>query len=187
MAKAKVLSEKDRAIVAALKSTAPEPLDMSMIAELIKPLTIVSGNIVSAMSKGLIVKAGETEMPCTVKREVFTYSFVTDEVLKNEDGKEFNYTAGEKEILAAAKENFGTDGQPFILTHLAAAMGKDKLSSGSINGLVKKGNFVKGEKVQVYADSTRMVNVYALADDVDAVLATSDGAEKINQEQLKIY
>ena len=179
MAKAKVLSEKDRAIVAALKSTAPEPLDMSMIAELIKPLTIVSGNIVSAMSKGLIVKAGETEMPCTVKREVFTYSFVTDEVLKNEDGKEFNYTAGEKEILAAAKENFGgTEHQPFILTHLAAAMGKDKLSSGSINGLVKKGNFVKGEKVQVYADSTRMVNVYALADDVDAILAASDGAEK---------
>lgn len=181
MAKAKVFSEKDRAIVAALKSTYPTPLDMSMIAELIKPLTIVSGNIVSAMSKGLIVKAGETEMPCTVKREVFTYSFVTDEVLKNEDGKEFNYTAGEKEILAAAKENFGTE-KPFILTHLAAAMGKDKLSSGSINGLVKKGNFVKGEKVQVYADSTRMVNVYALADDVDAVLAASDGAEKINQE-----
>ena len=178
MAKAKVLSEKDRAIVAALKSTYPTPLDMSMIAELVKPLTIVSGNIVSAMSKGLIVKAGETEMPCTVKREVFTYSFVTDEVLKNEDGKEFNYTAGEKEILAAAKENFGTDGQPFILTHLAAAMGKDKLSSGSINGLVKKGNFVKGEKVQVYADSTRVVNVYALADDVDAILAAGDGAEK---------
>lgn len=182
----KVFSEKDRAIVAALKSTAPEPLDMSMIAELVKPLTIVSGNIVSAMSKGLIVKAGETEMPCTVKREVFTYSFVTDEILKNEDGKEFNYTAGEKEILATAKENFGTD-KSFILTHLAAAMGKDKLSSGSINGLVKKGNFVKGEKVQVYADSTRVVNVYALADDVDAILAASDGAEKINQEQLKIY
>ena len=57
----------------------------------------------------------------------------------------------------------------FTLAELAAAMNKERLTSGSINGLVKKGNIAKGENdrtIEVTVKSS--VNVYGFVKDIPA-------------------
>ena len=61
-------------------------------------LSLVSGNIVSAMKKGLIAASGEKEVERPVIRPVSTYAFVTNEILMGANGKPFNYTDNEKAI-----------------------------------------------------------------------------------------
>ena len=151
----------DRAIVGALK-TATEGLTLAQLCE-ITGLEIKPGHIVSAMKKGLIAPIGEVEISKPSKRKVSTYNFVTNEVLTN-DGKAFNYTDGEKEVLAAAA---GIE-SPFTLADLASAMGLEKLSSGRINGLVKKGNIAKGDQIEVPTTSKATVNVYGFVADIPA-------------------
>ena len=59
----------------------------------------------------------------------------------------------------------------FTLADLGNALGVEKLSSGSINGLVKKGNIVKGESIVVSKPRVTSVNVYG---------ATANAIDKIN-------
>lgn len=152
-------NDNDRAIVNALKGN--EGLTLAEINEA-TGLTLVSGNIVSAMKKGLIAASGEKEVERPVVRPVSTYSFVTDEVLIGANGKPCNYTDNEKGILGAAK---GIDGE-FTLADLAAAMGLEKLSSGSINGLVKKGNIAKAGSRDVEGIAKSTVKVYSFVRDI---------------------
>ena len=104
MAKEKKINytENDRAIVNALKG-AEGPMTLAQINKA-TGLKLVAGNTVSAMRKGLIVKAGEVDVEKEGNRKVFTYNFVSGEVMTKADGKPFNYTDGEKEILKAASE-----------------------------------------------------------------------------------
>lgn len=152
-----VYTENDRAIVSALKGG-----DMTL-AQLREAtgLDLKPGHITSAMKKGLICSSGEVEVQRPTSREVSTYNFVSAEAFSNGD-KPFNYTDGEKEILAAAA---GID-SPFTLADLAKAMGREKVYSGSINGLVKKGNISKGEPVEVPAISKSTVKVYSFVKDI---------------------
>lgn len=160
-AKPVTYNDNDRAIVNALKGTEGLTLaEINAAAGLEKPL--VSGNIVSAMKKGLIVASGEREIERPVIRPVGTYRYVTDEVLMGANGKPFNYTDGEKVILAAAK---GIDGE-FTLSDLASAMGLEKVHSGSINGLVKKGNIEKAGSRDVESYSKTSVKVYSFVRDI---------------------
>lgn len=136
----------DKAIVKALRAAGKALTLAEMNAFLASDgIKLAPGHVVSAKGKGLIDTVGDTRIEREGHRLVEQYSFVTDAELTNADGKPFNYTEGEKEILAVAKTIDGN----FTLKQLAVAMGKDKLSSGSISGLVnKKGNIVKtGEKV----------------------------------------
>lgn len=158
-AKPVTYNDNDRAIVNALRGK--EGLTLAEINEA-TGLTLVSGNIVSAMKKGLIAASGEKEVERPVIRPVSTYSFVTDEVLMGANGKPFNYTDGEKVILAAAK---GINGE-FTLSDLAAAMNLEKLSSGSINGLVKKGNIAKAGTRDVESTAKSTVKVYSFVKDI---------------------
>lgn len=158
-AKPVTYNDNDRAIVNALKGN--EGLTLAEINEA-TGLSLVSGNIVSAMKKGLIAASGEREVERPVIRPVSTYSYVTDEVLMGANGKPFNYTDGEKVILAAAK---GIDGE-FTLSDLADAMGLEKLSSGSINGLVKKGNIAKAGSRDVESTAKSTVKVYSFVRDI---------------------
>ena len=152
-------NDNDRAIVKALKGT-----DGMTIAEINKATghTFVSGNIVSAMKKGLIEKTGEKEILRPTTRTVSTYIFVTKDIRKDENGKSFNYTENESKILEAA----ASIESPFTLAELATAMGLEKLSSGSINGLVKKGNFSKGEGKEIEAFAKSTVGVYSFVKDI---------------------
>ena len=152
-------TENDRAIVSALKG-AENGLTLAGLCEA-TGLELKPGHIVSAMKKGLIEAVNEIEVSKPGNRKVRTYSFVTADVLAN-DGKPFNYTDGEKEVLNAA----GSIDSPFTLTDLATAMNLDKISSGRINGLVKKGNIAKGDQVVVPCTVKSTVKVYGFVKDI---------------------
>lgn len=149
----------DRAIVAALKG-AEKPMTLAELNET-AGVKFLAGHIVSAMKKGLIAKAGEVDIEKPGTRKVSTYNFVTVEALVKADGKPFNYTDSEKEILAAAS----SIDSPFTLTDLSNAMGR-KITSGSTNGLIKKGNLSKGEQVAVECMVKSTVSVYVFANDI---------------------
>ena len=153
-------TEQDRAIVSALKN-AESGLTLAQINEA-AGIEIKPGHIVSAMKKGLVSSIGEVEVDKPAKRKVSTYNFVTADVLTNAEGKPFNYTDSEKEVLAAA----ATFDRPFTLADLAAAMGVEKLGSGRTNGLMKKGNITKGDVVTVPCISKTPVKVYGFMKDI---------------------
>lgn len=161
MAKEKtiVYTDNDRAIVSALKGS--EGLTLAELKEA-TGIDLKSGHIVSAMKKNLIASIGEREVIRPTTRKVSTYNFVTADVLVGENDKAFNYTDNEKHVLEVA----GGIESPFTLADLAKAMGVEKLSSGSINGLVKKGNITKGDMVEVPAESKSTVKVYGFVADI---------------------
>lgn len=164
MAKQTVFTQMDSAIVNALKG-ASDGLTLNELKE-VTGLEVKPGHLVGAIKKGLIEAVGSKEVDKPGKRKVATYEFITDAVMLNAEGKAWNYTDGEKAVLAAAKDFT----EPFTLAELAAAMGKERLSSGSINGLVnKKGNIKKGENdrtIDIVVKSE--VNVYGFVKDIPA-------------------
>ena len=163
MAKQTVFTKTDKAIVEALKG-AVEGLTLTELNEA-TGIEIKSGHVVGAVKKGLIEAIGEREVTRPAKRKVATYVFVTADALSNAEGKAFNYTDNEKALLAVAATMEGD----FTLAELAVAMNKERLTSGSINGLVKKGNIAKGENdrtVDTFAKSS--VNVYGFVKDLPA-------------------
>ena len=168
MAKEKQINytENDRAIVNALKG-AEGPMTLAQINEAIGfrlgAKNIVAGNIVSAMKKGLITKVGEVDVEKEGTRKVYTYNFVSGDVMTKADGKPFNYTDGEQEILKAASEI----DSPFTLETLSKKLGR-KVNSGSTNGLIKKGNITKGDQILVPCMTKSTVSVYAFAADIPA-------------------
>ena len=163
MAKQTVFTKTDKSIVEALKG-AVEGLTLSELNEA-TGIEIKSGHVVGAVKKGLIEAIGEREITRPAKRKVATYVFVTADALSNAEGKAFNYTDNEKALLAVAATMEGD----FTLAELAVAMNKERLTSGSINGLVKKGNIAKGENdrtIDTFAKSS--VNVYGFVKDIPA-------------------
>ena len=157
-------TENDRAIVNALKG-AESPMTLAQINEAIgftvTGLKLVAGNIVSAMRKGLIAKAGEVDVEKEGTRKVYTYNFVSGDVMTKADGKPFNYTDGEKEILKTASEI----DSPFTLETLSEKLGR-KVSSGSTNGLIKKGNLTKGDQISVPCMVKSTVSTYVFVADI---------------------
>lgn len=163
MAKQTVYTSMDKSIVSALKG-AENGLTLAELAEA-TGLEVKSGHVVGAVKKGLIEVIGEREIARPGKRKVSTYAFVTADVLTNADGKSFNYTDNEKALLASAATVEGE----FTLAELAVVMNKERLTSGSINGLVKKGNIVKGETDRTIEVTVKAsVNVYGFVKDIPA-------------------
>lgn len=152
----------DRAIVDALKN-APEGLTLAGLCAA-TGLELKPGHLVHAMGKGLIEAIGDVEIVKPAKRKVNTYNFVSGDFLSNADGKPFNYTDNEKEVLKVA----ATIDSPFTLADLAVAMGVEKLASGRINGLVSKGNISKGDQVEVACTAKGTVRVYGFVADIPA-------------------
>ena len=154
MAKQTVFTQNDRAIVKALKGN-PDGLTLAELNEA-TGMEIKSGHVVGAVKKGLIEAIGEREVFRAGKRKVATYHFVTADTLSNAEGKTFNYTDNEKALLSVAATMEGD----FTLAELAGAMGKERLTSGSINGLVnKKGNISKGADRTIEVQVKSTVNV----------------------------
>lgn len=159
MAKEITYTENDRAIVSALKE-AGKPMTLAEINEA-SGSKFVPGHIVAAMRKGLIVKNSEIEMLKDGTRKVYTYNFVSAEVMNKPDGKPFNYTDGDKEIIAAAAKMDG----PFTLDQLSEVMGR-KVASGSTNSLIKKGNLARGEQIAVPCKVKSTVSTYVFVKDI---------------------
>lgn len=157
MTKEKVItySETDRAIVGALNGS--EGMTFAALKD-VTGMNLVAGHISSALRKHLIKKVGSVEIQRPVTRTVSTYCYSDSDIKENEKGKAYNYTDGEREVLDAASK---VDGE-FTLAQLASAMGLEKLSSGRINSLVKKGNITKGNGAEVESFSKSEVGVYAI-------------------------
>lgn len=164
MAKTKTFTQIDRAVVNALKEN-PNGLTIAQLCE-ITGVEVKPGHVVGAVKKGLIEVIGSCEVMRPAKRNVSLYEVVTADELKDANGKAFNYTDNEKALLAAA----ANIAQPFALEDLAAAMGKERLTSGSINALVnKKGNIRKLDEMRVVPTFTKKeVNVYGFVNDIPA-------------------
>lgn len=156
-----VYTDNDRAIVNALRNS--EGLTLAELCDA-TGIELKPGHVVSAMKKGLIAANGEREVIRPTTRKVSTYVYVDSDIHTGDNGKAFNYTDNEKNVLSAAS-NIDS---PFTLAQLATAMGLERLSSGSINGLVKKGNITKGDMVEVPAESKTTVKVYGFVADIPA-------------------
>lgn len=160
-------NDTDRAVFDVLKA-ADHPLTFNEINEAV----IASGreaikiaHATSAVKKGLVRKSGEVEVKRPSNHKVTVYAFAGAEPnLDPKSGKEFNYTDGEKSILSALA-NSNHEGN-FTLAQLSEIVGR-KLTSGNINGLVRKGNLEKlDEKAEVTSISKGKVGVYTVAVDV---------------------
>lgn len=154
-------SEKDYAIVKVLKE-AGVPMCLADICAAtgmdIKPATITK-----AKEKGLVENIGKQRVMRPTKRKAFTYEFVTEDVAVRENGKPYNYTDGEKKIIAVLKDAT----EPLSLAAIAAALGVEKLTSGAINSLVtKKGNVRVVGEVEVEAMAATEVSFYEFKADV---------------------
>lgn len=154
-------TDNDRAIVNALRDS--EGLTLAELRE-ITGIDLKPGHVVSAMKKGLIASIGEREILRPATREVSTYVYVNSDVATNAKGVACNYSEGETAVLNAAAKMDG----PFTLAELASAMGLEKLSSGSINGLVKKGNIAKGDMREIETQSKSKVKVYGFVSEIPA-------------------
>lgn len=162
----------DRAIVDALKG-ADHPMTLAEINAVTGLAPLKPGSMTAAIRKGLITKGEEIKVKRPAKREVSTYSFVTADALKGgKDGKAFNYTSSETNILAAAAAMPSKDAS-FTLAELSAACGFE-VKSGNINSLVKKGNLAKVGTRKVDCESTAKVNTYVFAADVPADAALTN-------------
>jgi hypothetical protein len=153
-------TDNDRALVATLKGQ--EPMTLAQINEA-SGMNFLPGHIVSAMRKNLIVKTDTITVLKPATRPVSTFVFVTSDIQKKADGKDWGYTDSEREVLAAAAKI----DSPFTLAQLSEAVGH-KLFSGSINSLVKKGNLSKGEDTEVEYMAKSKVNLYAFNADIPA-------------------
>lgn len=154
-------SENDRAIVNALRDS--EGMTLAELRE-VTGLDLKPGHVVSAIKKGLIASIGEREVLRPATREVSTYVYVNSDIANNAKGQPCNYSENEMNVLRAAS---GIDGA-FTLAELASAMGLEKLSSGSINGLVKKGNIAKGDMREIETTSKSKVKVYGFVSEIPA-------------------
>ena len=155
-----VYNANDREIVAVLKENGPMTL-----AEISEKLgrTINPGVITSVRNKGLIADAGERDIERDGFKPAMTYTFVTNEVAKRENGKAYNYSETEMKILGALADF----DEPVTLAVIAEKLGMS-LTSGNINALVKKGNVAKGEAIKIATKIPAVVKVYAYAKDVPA-------------------
>lgn len=149
-------SENDRAIVDALRNS--EGMTLAELRE-VTGLDLKPGHVVSAIKKGLIASIDEREVIRPATREVSTYVYVNSDL-----AEKANRTEGETAILAVAANMDGA----FTLAELASAMGLERLSSGSINGLVKKGNIAKGDMREIETTSKSKVKVYGFVSEIPA-------------------
>lgn len=168
-------TEKDRLIVKVLKESETD-LTLAQISEL-AGVVIAPGTITAAINKGLVAKTGEIDIERPSKRNVSTYALVTDEVQMNAKGKPVNYTDGEKAIMGVLK---GAEA-PMTLAEIAVALGVEKLTSGAINGLVKKGNVAKAGEREVPVMAKAKASVYEFVADIPEtdvdVIDSNDGGE----------
>lgn len=153
-------TDNDRAIVNALKD-AENGLTIAEIRE-ITGLNLQPGTFTSCVRKGLIKTADEKREVITIgKRPATVYRFITSDFLSGEKGA-YNYSDNEKKLLSVISTMEGD----FMLCELAEAMGLEKLSSGAVGGLVRKGNVVKVGKVQREVPKSNKVNVYLFNADI---------------------
>ena len=156
-------SEKDRAIVSILKNSETD-LTLAEIS-LAYGEKVAPGTITSLINKGVVGKSSEKRTVFRPsKRNVNVYVLVTAEPQQTDKGKVANYSDGEKRIMDILGAPEHADG--LTLAEIAAILGVEKLSSGAINGLVKKGNVASAGLREVVVMSSAEVLAYEFVADI---------------------
>ena len=157
-------SEKDRAIVSILKNSETD-LTLAEIS-LAYGEKVAPGTITSLINKGVVGKSDEKRTVYRPsKRTVCVYKLITSEPQAlNDKGKIANYSDGEKKIMEILASPEHADG--LTLAEIAAILGVEKLSSGAINGLVKKGNVSNDEVREVVVMTAATVLAYEFVADI---------------------
>lgn len=147
------INENDKIIMKALKNGS---LTLSEI-NAAMGTNLKSGHINAAINKGLIA-AEDKQVQRISKAKRSTYILVNSNETLDSNGKTNKYSDTEKWILANHK-----DAEPITLAALGELLGH-RIYSGTINSLVKKGNYIKGNDIMVNVTTRVTVHTYKLVE-----------------------
>ena len=121
-------------------------------------MNLKSGTITGAIRAGYIAKIGESKVARETSAKVAVYQFVNANINSNKQGKPYNYSDLERQILDYAA---GVDS--FTFDAISAAM-DTKLPTNALTVLVRKGNLTKVGETTVTRMATSKVGLYDIVE-----------------------
>ena len=121
-------------------------------------MNLKSGSITGAIRAGYIAKVGEAKVARETSAKVAVYQFVNANVNSNKQGKPYNYSDLERQIL-----DYAADVDSFTSDAISAAM-DTKLPTNALSVLVRKGNLTKVGETTVTRMATSKVGLYDIVE-----------------------
>ena len=121
-------------------------------------MNLKSGSITGAIRAGYIAKVGEAKVARETSAKVAVYQFVNANVNSNKQGKPYNYSDLERQIL-----DYAADVDSFTSDAISAAM-DTKLPANALSVLVRKGNLAKVGETTVTRMATSKVGLYDIVE-----------------------
>ena len=121
-------------------------------------MNLKSGTITGAIRAGYIAKIGEQKVARETSAKVAVYQFVNANINSNKQGKPYNYSDLERQIL-----DYAADVDSFTSDAISAAM-DTKLPANALSVLVRKGNLAKVGETTVTRMATSKVGLYDIVE-----------------------
>lgn len=121
-------------------------------------MNLKSGTITGAIRAGYIAKIGEAKVARETSAKVAVYQFVNANINSNKQGKPYNYSGLERQIL-----DYAADVDSFTSDAISAAM-DTKLPANALSVLVRKGNLAKVGETTVTRMATSKVGLYDIVE-----------------------
>lgn len=121
-------------------------------------MNLKSGSITGAIRAGYIAKVGEAKVARETSAKVAVYKFVNANVNSNKQGKPYNYSDLDRQIL-----DYAADVDSFTSDAISAAM-DTKLPANALSVLVRKGNLAKVGETTVTRMATSKVGLYDIVE-----------------------
>ena len=121
-------------------------------------MNLKSGSITGAIRAGYIAKIGEAKVARETSAKVAVYKFVNANVNSNKQGKPYNYSDLDRQIL-----DYAADVDSFTSDAISEAMGT-KLPANALSVLVRKGNLAKVGETTVTRMATSKVGLYDIVE-----------------------
>lgn len=121
-------------------------------------MNLKSGSITGAIRAGYIAKIGEAKVARETSAKVAVYKFVNANINSNKQGKPYNYSDLDRQIL-----DYAADVDSFTSDAISAAM-DTKLPANALSVLVRKGNLAKVGETTVTRMATSKVGLYDIVE-----------------------
>ena len=121
-------------------------------------MNLKSGSITGAIRAGYIAKIGEAKVARETSAKVAVYKFVNANVNSNKQGKPYNYSDLDRQIL-----DYAADVDSFTSDAISEAMGT-KLPANALSVLVRKGNLAKVGETTITRMATSKVGLYDIVE-----------------------
>lgn len=121
-------------------------------------MNLKSGSITGAIRAGYIAKIGEAKVGRETSAKVAVYKFVNANINSNKQGKPYNYSDLDRQIL-----DYAADVDSFTSDAISAAM-DTKLPANALSVLVRKGNLAKVGETTVTRMATSKVGLYDIVE-----------------------